>query len=112
MIPRGASAPHLFLFMKIIQDLSEMIDEEVSDAEKYAKCALMHKEDDPELSRTFSQLANEELGHVDRLHSQITRIIKAYREEQGEPPAPMMAVYNFLHKRAIDKVASVRTLLS
>ena len=97
--------------MKIIEQLSDMISEEIDDAMKYAKCAKMH-EDDMELSRTFSLLANEELNHMDILHSQVTRIIKDYRENRGEPPADMMAVYNYLHKRQIDRVADVKSMLA
>jgi len=97
--------------MKIIEQLSDMISEEIDDAMKYAKCAKMH-EDDMELSRTFSLLANEELNHMDILHSQVTRIINDYREKRGEPPADMMAVYNYLHKRQIDRVADVKSMLS
>lgn len=97
--------------MKIIEKLSEMIDEEIDDAMKYAKCAHMH-EDDPELARTFKMLANEELNHMNMLHTQVVRIIRTYREEHGEPPANMMAVYEYLHRKQIDKVAGVRALLA
>jgi len=97
--------------MKIIEKLSEMIDEEIHDAMKYAKCALEH-DDDPELQRTFTMLSNEELNHMNILHAQVVRIIKKYRETNGEPPADMMAVYNYLHKKQIDKVAEVKSLLS
>ena len=97
--------------MKIIEKLSEMIDEEISDAYKYAKCSLEH-DDDPELSRTFTLLANEELNHMNMLHAQVVRLIKKVREENGEPPASMMAVYDYLHGKQIDKVSEVKAILS
>jgi len=96
--------------MKIIEKLSDMIEEEINDAMKYAKCSKMH-DDDPELVRTFVLLANEELNHMTLLHNQVTRIIKAYREKNGEPPADMMAVYDYLHRKQIDKVAEVKMML-
>ena len=96
--------------MKIIMRLSDMIDEEIDDALKYAKCAMEH-DDDPELARTFTLLANEELNHMNLLHNQVARIIKLKRERDGEPPAPMMAVYEYVHQKQIDKVADVRSLL-
>lgn len=98
--------------MKIIQKLSDMIDEEITDAWKYARCYQMHKEDDMELARTFSQLSLEELTHVDRLHLQVVRLIKEYREKNGEPPEHMMFIYNYLHERNIQKVADIRLLLA
>ena len=42
------------------------------------------------------------------LHEQVVRIIDQYRKEHGEPPAPMMVVYDYLHRQAIDNMAEVR----
>jgi len=98
--------------VKIIQKLSDMIDEEISDAMKYARCYQAHKDGDIELAKTFSQLAFEELTHVDRLHTQVVRLIKAYRDEHGEPPAHMQVIYDYLHERNINKVADIRLMLT
>ena len=98
--------------MKIIQRLSDMIDEEISDARHYARCALEQKDLDPELARTFTMLANEELNHSNMLHTQVVRIIKKYREENGEPPAHMMTIYEYLHNKSIEKAAEVKLLLT
>lgn len=97
--------------MKVIQKLSEMIAEETADARKYARCAKSYKDEDPELARTFTQLANEELSHMERLHTQVVRIIRQYREQHGDPPREMLAVYEYLHQKNIDEVAEVRMLL-
>ena len=98
--------------MKIIQTISEQILEEISDAEKYAWCALKHKEDDQELYRTYVRLANEELSHSELLHAQAVRLVGEIRQKNGEPPASMMAVYEYLHNKAIEKSAEVRLMLS
>ena len=97
--------------MKIIQKISEMIDEEITDAWKYARCYQNHKEDDPELAKTISQLATEELGHADKLHAQVVRLIKNQREKTGDPPEWMLHVYNYLHERSINRATEVRALL-
>lgn len=57
-------------------ELPEMIAGEAEDAMKYAKCALAHKEDHPDLAETFIQLSAEELGHMERLYNQAVSMIK------------------------------------
>ena len=96
--------------MEIIKKLSGMIDEEVQDANRYAKCALNYKDDRPELAKLFYTLSGEELEHANELHGKVVEIIQKYREETGEPPASMMAVYEYLHERQVDNAAEVTAL--
>ena len=98
--------------MLIIKNLSKMIKEEIGDAEKYARCALNHKSDDKSLADTFYTLSNEELKHMEMLHNQVVRIIDAYRKEKGDPPAAMMAVYDYVHEEQIEAVKEVKLLLA
>ena len=98
--------------MKIIKELCEMITDEVEGAKDYAKRAMMFKDEDPDLGKTFYTLANEELGHVKMLHDAVVSLIEDYREEHGEPPEAMMAVYEYLHEKQIKNVAEVKAMLS
>lgn len=98
--------------MLIIKKLCKMIKEEISDAEKYANCALKYKDDDKTLAETFYTLANNELQHMDLLHAQVVRLINDYRSKKGEPPEAMQAVYDYVHEGQIDDVKEIKVLLA
>lgn len=98
--------------MKLIQRLSEMIDEEIEDAEKYAKCALEYKGKNNGLADVFFQLSLEEMQHMNRLHKAVVDAIQDYRANNGEPPANMMAIYDYLHRKQIDKATEVKNVQS
>lgn len=98
--------------MKIIETLSKKIEEELCDAKAYVKMAIEYKDEYPELSRDFYSLSLQEMEHKNTLHNEVTDIIRRYRETNGEPPADMMAVYEYLHKGQIEKALEVKMLQS
>lgn len=98
--------------MLIIQHLSEMIKEEISDAEKYAQHAASYRDKDPELAETFFILSNEELRHVDLLHEQVVRIIGEYKQSGNIPPEGMLMIYNYLHNEMIRDADEIQKMLS
>ena len=85
-----------------------MIEDEISDAEKYARCAIKHKEDHPKLADLFYRLSQEEMNHMSLLHDAVAEMIADYRREHGEPPKDMLAVYNYLHQKQIDRAIDVK----
>ena len=96
--------------MKVIRVLSNKISEEICDAKAYAKLSIEYKDEYPELSRVLYTLSTQEMEHMNKLHAEATEIIRKYRETNGEPPADMMAVYEYLHNEQIEKALEVKTL--
>lgn len=96
--------------MQLISKLSDMIEEELNDSEKYINCALNHKEDYPELASTFYKLSNDEMNHANILHEQVVNLITAYRKEYGDPPEKMQWVYDYLHKKHVDYANKIKVL--
>ena len=96
--------------MKIIEMLSEKIEESIDSAEDYAKEAFKYKEEFPEVSKMLITISESEMSIMSSLHAIVTKVINDYRKEKGEPPAPMMAVYEYLHKKHIDNAAKVKSM--
>lgn len=94
--------------MKIIKRISDMIADELEGAEEYAKCAIKYKDDHPTLAKTFYDISTDEMRHVSLLHDEIVKLIETYRKEHGEPPAAMLAVYDYLHEKQIEEANEVR----
>ena len=89
--------------MKIIELISDKIDEEIHDACEYAKLALEYKATERGTADTFYSLSQDEMRHSMILHNEVTKLIEEYRKTNGEPPADMQAVYDYLHRKSIEK---------
>jgi len=94
--------------MEIIKCLSELIDEEISDSNKYIDLAMRYKEEEPDTADLFYNLSVEELNHMSKLHEEVTQLIDEYRKENGEPPKDMMTLYNYLHQKHIGLATQIK----
>lgn len=96
--------------MKLIKELSDMIEEELDGAENYAKEALRYKEDHPGLAAVFLEISTQEMNHVNMLHDEVVKVIKKYREKHGDPPPEMQAIYDWQHTKHIEEAKGVKIL--
>ena len=96
--------------MRIIKKLSEYIEEELGDSEKYVLKALECKEEHPELANVFYMLSLEEMKHMGLLHEQVVKIIDEYKKTKRDPPEAMQAVYDFLHMKFINEAKEIKIM--
>lgn len=94
--------------MKIIKCLSEKIDEELNDADAYIDLAMQWKQEEPDTADLFAELSAEEMGHMEKLHTEVTELIEEYRKQHGEPPKDMMVLYDYLHEKHIAKSTQIK----
>ena len=90
--------------------MCDYIDEELHDAEKYIKRGLEVKEEYPEVAELMNMLSGEEMRHMQILHNQVVKLIDNYRKTEGEPPASMLAVYDYLHQKFIDYAKEIKVM--
>ena len=50
------------------------------------------------------------MHHMTMLHAEAAGVIQKYRQEHGEPPEGMKGLYDYLHKKQIERAADVRRL--
>ena len=96
--------------MRIIKKIAEDIEEELEGAEKYIKCALHHKADNPQLAKVFYEISTQEMHHVELLHAEVVKLIEAHKRESGDPPAAMIAVWDYLHEKHIEHSKEIKIM--
>lgn len=96
--------------MTIIAKLSDYIEEELNDADKYARCALNYKEENPNLATVFNRLSLEEMNHMNLLHEQVVALIIEYKKAHGDPPEKMQGIYDYLHKKHMERANEIKIL--
>ena len=94
--------------MKLIKELEELIEDEISDVKKYAQMAAELKAEHPGLAQVLYTISTQEEAHQAAIHTEVVKLIEEHRRSHGEPPAAMMAVYDYIHKRHIEKMAEAR----
>ena len=98
--------------MKIVMKLVSLIDDELSGAKEYIKLAMHNRTEYPGLADTFADLADAEMGHVSKLHDEVAKLIEEVRQRDGEPPAGMLAVYEYEHDKQISKASKIKQMIS
>ena len=94
--------------MKLIKELEEKIEDEIHDVKEYAEMAIAVKAEHPALAQVLYNISVQEDAHQAAIHGEVVKLIEEHRRTHGAPPPAMMAVYEYVHKRHIEKLAEAR----
>lgn len=96
------------MLMKIIEQLSDQMEEEMHDAEMYIEMAIKWKEDDALLAKMYSTLSEDEVKHALMLHESGVRLIDQYVQSGRDLPTEMKAVYDYLHEKHMKRFNAIK----
>lgn len=96
--------------MQVIKCLSENIECTLDAAEENIKKAIQYKNDFSVAAKAFYTQSTILMESIKGQHDAVVALIDAYRKEKGEPPAPMMAIYNYMHERQMNQAAAIKNL--
>lgn len=94
--------------MKEIELMEHVLDE-IRDAHNYVKMAIEYKDCYSKTAELLYKLSGEEMEHANELHKNVVWMMDE-RRKVGELPADDAAVYEYLHRHAIDKSGDVGVL--
>ena len=98
--------------MKDIEIVSDSIECKLDKAEDDIKNALMFKEKRGSLADVYYRMANEDMEHVNMLHTQVIAIINEYKQSGKTIPEGMQTLYDILHRKHIEHAAIIKSMIT
>lgn len=99
--------------MKHIQEYVLAIDEELEGAKEYAEKALYWKyEGNTAKYKSYNEMANDELKHVNLLHTMAVEDVAKLKEKGYNPTERMQAMWDKSHKDYVEQTAFIRQMLT
>lgn len=95
--------------MEMIKELSEMSVEEVFGACKYARMAVLHK-DDQGLASMFHNMTEQEISHSESLYSMANAMLEKHKDSAEY--AAHRLLLDFIRGMQVDKVNEARRYLA
>lgn len=86
--------------MLLIGEMAREIACELEYSEKYADKAMILKDEVPDISRKYAEIAKEELNHADMIHEMAVSLAK---KAEGKATEAMAAYWKDTHESFIKK---------
>lgn len=95
-----------------IQKLIDHMYEEIEGIEEYIDDAADMQTEDKDLMKIYLDIVNQEFNHVDTLHTAAVNAINKWKSAGNEAPQAMQAIWDWEHKKIVDKVAHLKNKLA
>lgn len=86
-------------FSKMVHQM----EDELEGAHKYVECAIVTRDEMPDVADMYIRMANTEMEHANMLHGAIRRFL-----ERNDAPKELWAVWNWQNEKFMTKQADVR----
>ena len=96
--------------MKMIKKIIDQIYDELEGSEEYIECAMKEKADHPTIANMYYEMSLMEMSHVDKLHSAVVTLINEAKAKGEEPPAHMMAIYEYEHEKIMEEATEIKVM--
>ena len=96
--------------MKMIKKIIDQIYDELEGAEEYIECAMKEKTEHPNIANMYYEMSLMEMSHVDKLHGAVVTLINESKAKGEEPPAHMMAIYEYEHEKIMEEATEIKVM--
>lgn len=97
--------------MKIIKDLIEKMDDTLEEIEFYAKEAHHLRAEHKSLADTYAKVGEMHVEIYKMLHDRVVALINEEKQKGVAVPPEMMAIWDFSHRRLIERFNRARYIL-
>lgn len=97
--------------MKILSDLISKAHDTMEEVEWYAEKALHYKQDHKSTADAYNKIADMHITIYDMLHKEMVSLIDEHKRMGHNPPAEMLAIWNYEHERLIKEFAEAKTMV-
>lgn len=89
--------------MKAIQTVIDHMHDTLEEAKEYYADYIMYKDHFPKVANTAIEMAQTHMNLYMKWHDVVVSLINDYKMKQGEIPAAMKELYDFEHKKLMEK---------
>lgn len=93
-----------------MKHIQAQMDEELEGACDYIECAYAWRDIDSEWSEMYRKMAQQEMDHLNMIHTMAVREIKKVSGTQEYEV--MKNIYNYLHERLMEKADKITRKIS